>query len=34
MLEYAPNSFMGLNYNSPTVQNMMNQKLHKNKGVG
>lgn len=24
MLEYAPNSFMGINYNSPTVQNMMN----------
>lgn len=25
MLEYAPNSFMGINYNSPTVQNMMGQ---------
>ena len=25
MLEYAPNSFMGINYNSPTVQNMINQ---------
>lgn len=24
MLNYAPNSFMGINYNSPTVQNMMN----------
>ena len=23
MLQYAPNSFMGINYNSPTVQNMM-----------
>lgn len=23
MLNYAPNSFMGINYNSPTVQNMM-----------
>lgn len=23
--QYAPNSFMGLNYNSPTVQNMVNQ---------
>ena len=27
MLEYAPNSFMGINYNSPTVQNMMNQNI-------
>ena len=27
MLEYAPNSFMGLNYNSPTIQNMMNQNV-------
>lgn len=25
MLEYAPNSFMGMNMNSPTVQNLMNQ---------
>ena len=25
MLEYAPNSFMGINYNSPTVQHMMQQ---------
>ena len=25
MLEYAPNSFMGLNYNSLTIQNMMGQ---------
>ena len=25
MLEYAPNSFMGMNMNSPTVQNVMNQ---------
>lgn len=25
MLEYAPNSFMGINYNSPTVQGMMYQ---------
>lgn len=25
MLEYAPNSFMGINYNSPTVQNTMYQ---------
>lgn len=25
MLNYAPNSFMGVNYNSPTVQNMMQQ---------
>lgn len=27
MLEYAPNSFMGINYNSPTVQNMMGQNM-------
>ena len=25
MLEYAPNSFMGINYNSPTVQHMIQQ---------
>ena len=25
MLKYAPNSFMGINYNSPTVQGMMQQ---------
>ena len=25
MLTYAPNSFMGVNYNSPTVQNMIQQ---------
>ena len=25
MLNYAPNSFMGINYNSPTIQNMMQQ---------
>ena len=25
MLTYAPNSFMGVNYNSPTIQNMMQQ---------
>ena len=25
MLGFPPNSFMGVNYNSPTVQNMMNQ---------
>lgn len=25
MLKYAPNSFMGVNYNSPTVQNIMQQ---------
>jgi hypothetical protein len=24
-MQYAPNSFMGINYNSPTIQNMMNQ---------
>ena len=30
MLNYAPNSFMGINYNSPTVQNMMQQ----NGGLG
>ena len=30
MLEYAPNSFMGINYNSPTIQNMMQQ----NNGYG
>ena len=24
-MQYAPNSFMGVNYNSPTIQNMMNQ---------
>lgn len=27
MLTYAPNSFMGINYNSPTVQNMMQQQM-------
>lgn len=27
MLTYAPNSFMGVNYNSPTVQNMMQQQM-------
>ena len=27
MLEYAPNSFMGINQNSPTIQNMMNQNI-------
>lgn len=26
-MQYAPNSFMGINYNSPTVQNMMNQNV-------
>lgn len=25
MLNYAPNSFMGVNYNSPTIQNMIQQ---------
>lgn len=30
MLKYAPNSFMGVNYNSPTVQNIMQQ----NSGFG
>lgn len=26
-MQYAPNSFMGVNYNSPTVQNIMNQNI-------
>ena len=27
MLGYTPNNFAGINYNSPTVQNMMNQNI-------
>ena len=30
MLEFAPNSFMGINQNSPTIQHMMQQ----NNGYG
>ena len=34
MLKYAPNSFMGINYNSPTVQNMMQQPYSMTPNIG